>query len=103
MIRDTDKPRNAIDLPILDSLTLPIIHLNGSSKESLIDGLKEAWTALEEAEKVLRRHYPHDRDYYISPDPEAGSKARAEHDSRLLRIKSVRNEIEHICHEIYTD
>ena len=42
----------------------PTIHLNGTSRQSLLDAATEARSAVDEAEIKLREVWPNGRDYY---------------------------------------
>lgn len=78
------------------SQMVPRIHLNGTSRESLLDGLLESARAVQIAIDTLARHCPNARDYY--PISEAAfSQARAEHVDRIARLKSVYSELETIA------
>ena len=74
-------------------LQAPLVHLNGTSKEMLLEELENAYSALGEALDKLRRTAPNGRDYYVLQE---GSLKRAEdeHRDRMVRIDSVRKEIE---------
>ncbi len=76
-------------------LTIPTIHLNGSSKESLVKDLKNAHTAIRNAIDALRETAPHGRDYYLQGD-KAFEKARNEHCERVVKLEAVKKEIIHI-------
>jgi hypothetical protein len=74
-------------------VTFPTIHLNGTSKERLAEGYEKAYSALQEAERIVHREtVPNARDYYPQGN-EAFSKAMVEHESRMKRLKAVREEI----------
>lgn len=80
-------------------LIVPMVHLNGTSKESLMDALERAHNALYKACDALIDTAPNGRDYYPMP---AGSlaKAQAQHRSRLDRLQSVVAEIATIWEEL---
>lgn len=67
---------------------IPTVHLNGTSAESLTAQLQRVGRALDEAINALSIATPHDRDYYVQADPDAGRKARLATDERILRIES---------------
>jgi len=75
--------------------TLPFIHLNGTSREALVDGYAKAYCAVDAAINVLFETSPNGRDYY----PVEGSyqKARAEHDVRVRALVKVRDELMEIA------
>jgi len=68
---------------------LPIVHLNGTSRDDLLCGYLEVKRALTETLNRMNEHYPHERDYYVSPDPAAYIKARQQHVDRQLRLKEL--------------
>ena len=76
-------------------LIVPCVHGNGTSKNSLMDALEKAYTAIGDAYDALRETAPNGRDYYVyEGDP--FERAREEWRSRMLRLDSVRKEIEAI-------
>jgi hypothetical protein len=46
----------------------PTVHLNGTSKEHLLDAAQAALTATREARDKLQATYPNGRDYYPQGD-----------------------------------
>ena len=74
---------------------LPILSINGTSKNALIDGYVAAISALQEAEGKLRLTLPHGRDY--QGDTERYVAARKEHADRVLRLQEITEEIEAIA------
>jgi hypothetical protein len=75
------------------TMQLPTIHLNGTSKERLIEALCEASQALDLAFSALKQTAPNGRDYYPQ-GPEAIHKATEEHLARLRRLDDIKNEID---------
>lgn len=74
------------------NLTMPLVHLNGTSKAELIGQYMEAHTAMIRALRVLQSAAPNGRDYYPLGDG-AWLQARAEHDARVQKIIDVDEEI----------
>ena len=74
-------------------LTLPTIHLNGTSAESLMEGYQKAYEAVSEAILAVARAYPNARDYYPQGN-EAFSGAMLEHGRRLMLLQTVGRELE---------
>ena len=70
----------------------PIVHLNGTSRESLIDGLLEVYNRLEGTREAWRRAAPNGRDYYLEPG--RLEKAESQHRRRLEAIDHLQNDIE---------
>jgi len=60
-------------------LTFPLIHLNGNSRESLLDGYNNARRDLQSAINSFYRIDFHSRNYYPLP-PGSWDKASAERD-----------------------
>ena len=77
----------------------PTIHLNGTSKESLLEGYDNAWTAVHEAYEVLKKTAPNGRDYYVQEDGSLDI-AVEEHRHRLQVLHDVMNELGTIMQEI---
>lgn len=75
------------------ALTAPVVHLNGTSGEELADGYDAAQVALAAAVRALEAASPNARDYYVHADPGAFEAARREHEDRLQRLCSVRDEL----------
>lgn len=81
------------------NLTVPTIHLNGTSKDRLSDALCDAYDAINEAMKKLKATAPNGRDYYTQ-GAGALQKAENEHYSRMERLTSVMAELEQIAEAI---
>ena len=74
-------------------MTLPTVHLNGTSAKDLYADLERAYDAIQVAWEVLRRAAPNGRDYYPQ-GPRVVYQAEDEHVSRLQRLQSVQQELE---------
>lgn len=83
------------------SLAVPTIHLNGTSKESLVTGLCDAAHAIQIAITALGQAAPNGRDYYPQ-DMRALQKAQDQHNARVLRLRSVYAELMEIAEAIDT-
>jgi len=70
----------------------PIVHLNGTSRGSLLAALEDAYLAVSNAMDTLRQCAPNGRDYY--PDPGRMPKAEDQHRSRGEYLKAVLDSIE---------
>jgi hypothetical protein len=79
---------------------VPVVHLNGTSKDELIKQLLDAGNALNAAVYKLGAAAPHGRDYYPLGD-DAYKTARDQHLDRVKRIDAVMNELMYIAEEIY--
>lgn len=73
-------------------MILPIVHLNGTSREELIRLRCEAGQKIREALAALAEMAPNGRDYY--PEPGRFEKARAQHDLRAAALRHLYDEIE---------
>jgi hypothetical protein len=76
-------------------MTVPTVHLNGTSKRELINQLCEASNALNDAYEKLKRAAPNGRDYYPQ-GPSALTAATDEHMDRLRRVDAVKYEIDQL-------
>jgi len=73
----------------------PTIHLNGTSRESLVTGYRNAYDAIDAAIDMVAKTAPHGRDYYVQSD-NAVIVAIAQHQSRLQTLEGLRKELETI-------
>lgn len=80
-------------------MQIPTIHINGTSRERLLEGLVAAIDALLKAQQAVAETAPNARDYYPQ-GPDAIRAAEREHYSRLTRIINVRQELEEIAEAI---
>lgn len=81
---------------------LPLIHLNGSSRESLQEGYSAALHQARQLHRALRQHLVHPRDYYpLGPGAATqASEALDEHVLALLRLeRHLEEHLEHLCLE----
>lgn len=77
----------------------PTVHLNGTSRDALLESYCEAINALHEAGRKLAAAYPNARDYYVQGD-EATAGAMKQHEARLAKLKEVIGELEEIAEHI---
>ena len=80
-------------------LAVPTLHLNGTSKERLIEPLADAYDKLEAAYQALKQAGPNGRDYYPQGDG-AFAEASRQHMARLLGIDEVKASIQAIIEAI---
>lgn len=71
---------------------LPIVHLNGTSKETLVSLRAVAIDALHAAGQHLAAMAPNGRDYY--PVDGLMAQAQAQHDRRMATLHALIDEIE---------
>lgn len=76
-----------------NALLAPVIHMNGTSRESLREENHKAARAVSEAIDVLCQNGPNARDYYVYSDPAAFGIARAQHEARVQKLSAVRDEL----------
>jgi hypothetical protein len=74
----------------------PTVHLNGTSREELMNQLLEAIRAIDNARNALARARPHDRDYYPQGDRAIG-EALLEHTARMRSLCQVAEQLEWIA------
>jgi hypothetical protein len=79
--------------------TSPTIHLNGTSRESLLEAIEEAHAAIREAQVKLAETAPNGRDYYPQ-GPAAHDEAVKEHNARMTKLVDVQHELEELAEEI---
>ena len=70
---------------------LPIVHLNGTSRDELIDLRRNAMSALHDALYFMAKMHPHGRDYY--PVDGLYEQALAQHAARVQAVESVYDSI----------
>lgn len=80
-------------------LTLPTIHLNGTSKQELFDTYFEALDAIAVARVALTKAAPNGRDYYVQ-GPLALRQAQAEHACRLQRLETIYDELHALAEHV---
>ena len=75
----------------MTNLMKPIVTLNGTCREDLIDQRLAAMGALQTAMEALQRLAPHGRDYIGEPD--AYKRDRAIYQTRFAALDAMRNEL----------
>lgn len=90
-----------MDLDDDKQLTYPLVHMNGSGKDSLLDGYRNAWEALSKAMDALQATSPHMRDYYPLKD---GSKlyerARRQHLDRSAALEQIKDDMKELARHV---
>ena len=76
-------------------LIVPSVHSNGTGKKALLEQLEKAYTAIGDAQDALRETAPNGRDYYVY-EGNPYERAREEWRQRMLKLESVRAEIDAI-------
>lgn len=77
------------------NVSIPTIHMNGTSAESLINDAMAAYQAVGKALDAMRHVTPNLRDYYIKGE-KAGLKARNDHAARQKMLSDIREDLETI-------
>lgn len=77
-------------------MTLPTVHLNGTSAEVLFETYRNAWNKVQEARAALFAVEFHPRDYYPQGE-EAFKKAREEMGQRMDALELVAGDLEKIA------
>jgi hypothetical protein len=72
-------------------ITLPVIHLNGTSASMLAREYSEAGVAVLNAIETLSKVEFHSRDYYVAPG--TWEKARAEQQERFRQLHQIKEEL----------
>lgn len=80
-------------------MTLPTIHLNGTSAQSLLDQQTDAGHAVYKAMEALGNAAPNARDYYVQGDG-AFQRAAAEHTARMEKLRSVYDDLQKLAEHI---
>ena len=73
-------------------MTLPTLHLNGTTATDLLEGYRRAMDAVQDAQDTVRATAPNGRDYYPQ-GPDAINAAQEEHASRLAALHRVFDEL----------
>lgn len=80
-------------------MIVPTIHLNGTSREGLLEPLEVAYSSIREMEDAFQKTVPNGRDYYPQ-GPEAYEAARKQHLDQALKLQEVRKYLEDLCQAI---
>ena len=78
----------------------PIVNMNGSSQEELLEQVMAAKEAVAIAMKALAEATPHGRDYQTAPAG-AYTVARGQHNVRFGKLVDVYEELQAIAVDIY--
>jgi hypothetical protein len=70
-------------------IALPSVHLNGTSRDSLVEQAAEAARALDSALDAMCAAAPNARDYYVQA-PGAFERACGEHEQRVAAVQAVK-------------
>jgi hypothetical protein len=81
-------------------ITIPVVHMNGTSRAELLDQARKAHEAAENLRAALRAMTPHGRDYYPKGN-QLINTALDQHHNRLIRVEAIQEEIEKIWEGIF--
>ncbi len=84
----------------MKTVQAPTVHLNGTTKDDLLDAIEDAFHAVSEALDKMRKTCPNGRDYQTR-GALPFEVALAQHQHRLLRVASVMDELEAIATAIH--
>lgn len=73
------------------TIVLPLIHMNGTSKRELLDQLRDVYHAVQEASQKLREAAPNQRDYY--PVIDRWQPALAQYRRRSALLQNLADEL----------
>ena len=80
-------------------IAIPTIHMNGTSRNDLMEAMSNAAYAIEKAEEAMGKVCPNGRDYYPQ-GPDAIQEALRQHHNRLHHLHAVRTELMEILEAI---
>lgn len=83
----------------MSTLTLPTVHLNGTSRNSLLDDYIAAMDAIRLAMKALQSAAPNARDYYVQAG-DTFCMAQNQHFIRLARLRETLDELNAIAEHV---
>ena len=82
----------------MSDLTLPTVHLNGTSRATLSEGYFNAYRALQDAIRAFNEIEINARDYYVA-GPGAWPQATTQRDVMRSHLRSVQEYLEaHLIH-----
>jgi hypothetical protein len=82
----------------MPDLTLPSIHLNGTSRATLSEGYGTAYRALQDAIRAFNAIEFNCRDYYVQP-ADAWARATTQRDVMRSHLRSVQQYlVAHLMH-----
>lgn len=83
----------------VNEIVVPIVNLNGTSKNELLAQLFVACDAVENARKALGQMAPNGRDYQTAP-ARTFDKANAQHLERVTALETILHDLEVISLKI---
>lgn len=83
-----------------EKVCLPVVHLNGTSRETLYEGYYRAYEALRLFERELGETVFHARDYYPKGET-AWEEARAQRHEVHLKLKDIKEYLKAFVNHLY--
>lgn len=83
------------------NVTLPVIHLNGTSAKTLMAEVQAAHEAICTARAALCAMTVHQRDHYVKHDKQSFEFAQREHVARIRKLDEIKAELEAIWAGIF--
>jgi len=80
-------------------MTFPTVHMNGDSKQTLLDQNLKATHAIRDAIDAMHEAAPNARNFYVQGEG-AWKAARDEYSNRLRQLDSIRDELDAITQHI---
>lgn len=80
-------------------LTIPTVHLNGTSKGDLLEAIEQAHDAVRAAQEKLAETAPNGRDYYPQ-GAYAFESAVREHSARMQKLVDVNTELQQLAEAV---
>lgn len=77
------------------TLAIPTVHLNGTSRDGLLEPICKATDAIHDAIAAVAETAPNARDYYVQ-GPDAFQVARKQHECRMHKLADVIRELREI-------
>lgn len=72
--------------------TSPIVHMNGTSADRLMESLSDVCDAAQKTYEALKQAAPNGRDYY--QEPGRMEKAEAQHRWRMMLLDALQKSVE---------
>ena len=83
----------------MSTLTLPTVHRNGTSRDTLLEGYIAALDALRLAMEALQATAPNVRDYYVQAG-DTFCMAQNQHFVRLARLRETLDELNTLAEHV---
>lgn len=83
-----------------EPIIAPIVNMNGTSADALVEQIHRAVVAIKDAAVALTDMYPHGRDFQLSPNG-AYNTAREQHDQRLRALNVIEDELNAMYMNLY--